>query len=133
MFVEDYDMHVAHYLVQGWTSGSTTRAAARGQRHQRHEGRRQRRAQLSILDGWWHEGYAGGNGWLIDPGVDHADPAAQDAADAEALYRILENEVVPAFYERDEHEVPRRWVQMVKQSIRTVAPRSARDACSRST
>jgi starch phosphorylase len=77
---------------------------------------------VSIGDGWWPEGFAGGNGWLIDPGVEHADPSAQDAADAEALYRLLENEVVPAFYERDDHDVPHRWVGMVKQSIRTVAP-----------
>jgi starch phosphorylase len=55
--------------------------------------------------------------------VEHGDLAAQDAADAEALYRLLENEVVPTFYDRDEHDMPARWVQMVKQSIRTVAPR----------
>jgi starch phosphorylase len=78
---------------------------------------------VSIGDGWWPEGFVGGNGWLIDPGVEHADHATQDAADADALYRLLENEVVPAFYERDAREVPQRWVQMVKQSIRTVAPR----------
>ena len=123
-FVEDYDLHVAHYLVQGcdvWLNNprkpleasgtSGMKAAANGV------------LNVSIGDGWWPEGFVGGNGWLIDPGVEHADHAAQDAADADALYRLLENEVVPAFYDRDAREVPQRWVQMVKQSIRTVAPR----------
>ena len=122
-FVEDYDLHVAHYLVQGcdvWLNNprkpleasgtSGMKAAANGV------------LNVSIGDGWWPEGFVGGNGWLIDPGVEHADHAAQDAADAEALYRLLENEVVPAFYDRDAHDVPHRWVKMVKQSIRTVAP-----------
>ena len=77
---------------------------------------------VSIGDGWWPEGFDGSNGWLIDPGVEHADQGAQDHADAEALYRLLETEVVPTFYDRDEHDIPARWVQMVKQSIRTVAP-----------
>ena len=122
-FVEDYDLHVAHYLVQGcdvWLNNprkpleasgtSGMKAAANGV------------LNVSVGDGWWPEGFVGGNGWLIDPGVEHADHAAQDAADAEALYRLLENEVVPAFYDRDAHDVPHRWVKMVKQSIRTVAP-----------
>jgi glycogen phosphorylase len=123
-FVEDYDLHVAHYLVQGcdvWLNNprkpleasgtSGMKAAANGV------------LNVSIGDGWWPEGFVGGNGWLIDPGVEHGDSAAQDAADADALYRLLENEIVPTFYDRSEHDVPQRWVQMVKQSIRTVAPR----------
>ncbi len=122
-FVDDYDLHVAHYLVQGcdvWLNNprkpleasgtSGMKAAANGV------------LNVSIGDGWWAEGYAGGNGWLIDPGVQHEDQAQQDAADADALYRLLEAEVVPAFYERDAQDIPRRWVHMVKESIRTVAP-----------
>lgn len=122
-FVEDYDLHVAHYLVQGcdvWLNNprkpmeasgtSGMKAAANGV------------LNVSIGDGWWPEGFTGENGWLIQPPQEHADPGAQDAADAETLYRLLEEEVVPAFYERDEHDVPRRWTSMVKQSIRTVAP-----------
>lgn len=122
-FVEDYDLHVAHYLVQGcdvWLNNprkpleasgtSGMKAAANGV------------LNVSIGDGWWPEGFVGNNGWLIDPGVEHGDQHAQDAADAEALYRLLEQEVVPAFYDRDDHDIPRRWVGMVKESIRTVAP-----------
>jgi starch phosphorylase len=123
-FVDDYDLHVAHYLVQGcdvWLNNprkpleasgtSGMKASANGALH------------LSIGDGWWAEAFTGHNGWLIEPGVQHAEPAAQDAADADALYRLLENEVVPAFYQRDERDVPHRWVARVKEAIRTVAPR----------
>nr|MCU0255773.1 alpha-glucan family phosphorylase [Vicinamibacterales bacterium] len=123
-FVDDYDLHVAHYLVQGcdvWLNNprkpleasgtSGMKAACNGIPH------------LSVGDGWWAEGFTGDNGWLIEPGVGHEDPATQDAADADALYRLLENEVVPAFYQRDERGLPHRWVRRVKQAIRTVAPR----------
>jgi len=77
---------------------------------------------LSVLDGWWEEGYDGTNGWAIrsDP---NADPAAQDAQDAAALVDLLKNEVLPEFYERDGNGVPRRWVQRVKGSLRTIGPR----------
>ena len=66
---------------------------------------------LSIGDGWWAEGFNGANGWLIDGGVPSDDHDAVDAADADALYRLLEEEVVPAFYERDAAGVPRRWMR----------------------
>jgi starch phosphorylase len=123
-FVEDYDLHVAHFLVQGcdvWlntprkpyeASGTSgMKASINGALH------------LSTGDGWWAEGYTGSNGWLIDGGVVSHDPAAVDAADAEALYRLLEEEVVPTFYDRDANKVPRRWLQMVKEAIRTTMPR----------
>jgi starch phosphorylase len=123
-FVDDYDLHVAHFLVQGcdvWlntprkpleASGTSgMKAAINGAPH------------LSIGDGWWAEGYTGRNGWLIDGGSLSNDPDAQDAADAEALYRLLEQEIVPAFYDRDASNVPHRWVAVVKEAIRTVAPR----------
>lgn len=123
-FVEDYDLHVAHFLVQGcdvWlntprkpfeASGTSgMKASINGVPH------------LSTGDGWWAEGYTGSNGWLIDGGVATDDPAAADAADAEALYRLLEEEVVPAFYDRDVNKVPQRWLGMVKEAIRTTMPR----------
>jgi starch phosphorylase len=123
-FVDDYDLHVAHFLVQGcdvWLNNprkpleasgtSGMKASCNGTLH------------LSIGDGWWAEGYNGKNGWVIDPGVQHQDQAAQDAADAEALYRLLEDEIVPMFYDRDEADVPRRWVARVKEAVRSVAPR----------
>jgi starch phosphorylase len=127
VFVENYDIHVARYLVRGvdvWlnnprppleasgTSGQKT--ALNGVPH------------MSILDGWWYEGYKGTNGWAIEPihlgtpeGVNDEE---RDSADAEALYRLLEEEVVPLYFERDSDGVPRRWVQLVKEAIRTSAP-----------
>ncbi|HSK11112.1 MAG TPA: alpha-glucan family phosphorylase [Vicinamibacterales bacterium] len=123
-FVDDYDLHVAHFLVQGcdvWlntprkpleASGTSgMKAAINGVPH------------FSIGDGWWAEGYSGTNGWVIDGGVRDGDPAAVDAADAESLYRILEEQVVPAFYDRDRAGIPHAWLQIVKESIRTVMPR----------
>ena len=124
-FVDDYDLHVAHFLVQGcdvWLNNprkpleasgtSGMKAAINGVPH------------LSIGDGWWAEGFTGANGWLIDSGQAPLDsPEAVDAADAAALYRLLEEDIVPAFYERDANGVPRRWLSTVKQAIRTVTPR----------
>lgn len=122
-FVEDYDMHVARYLVQGvdvWlntprkpneASGTSgMKAAFNGV------------LNLSILDGWWAEAYNGRNGWAIDSGVETDHWEDQDRADAEALYRILEEQVVPLFYQRDRDYVPRGWVAMMREAIRTVGP-----------
>ena len=123
-FVDDYDLHVAHLLVQGcdvWLNNprkpqeasgtSGMKASINGVVH------------LSISDGWWAEGYNGSNGWAIERGgAATEDYATQDAADAEALYRLLEEQVVPAFYQRDRQGVPRQWVQIVKEAIRTVTP-----------
>ncbi|MDD5082597.1 MAG: alpha-glucan family phosphorylase [Dehalococcoidales bacterium] len=121
-FVEDYDMHIAHYLVQGvdiWlntprrlqeacgTSGM--KASLNGVLH------------LSVRDGWWHEGYAGNNGWAIgDDAI--SDRAEQDKDDAEALYRILEEEIIPLYYERDLKGIPHGWIRVLKQAISSLAP-----------
>jgi starch phosphorylase len=123
-FLEGYDLHVAHFLVQGcdvWlntprkpleASGTSgMKAAINGT------------LNLSIGDGWWAEGFTGTNGWLIEGKSQGTDPGAQDWADASALYDLLEFQVVPAFYERDAAGRPRRWLQMVRQSIATVLPR----------
>jgi starch phosphorylase len=123
-FLEDYDLHVAHFLVQGcdvWlntprapfeacgTSGM--KAAMNGVPH------------LSIGDGWWAEGYTGSNGWLVEGDADGLDPAARDAADAEALYAVIEESVVPTFFDRDVRGLPRRWLRLVREAIRTTIPR----------
>jgi starch phosphorylase len=123
-FVDDYDLHVAHFLVQGcdvWLNNprkpleasgtSGMKAAINGVPH------------LSIGDGWWAEGYNSRNGWLIDGGLESDDLEAVDAADAAALYTLLEEHIVPAYYDRDAAGVPHRWLAVVKESIRTVAPR----------
>ncbi len=122
-FVADYDLHVAHFLVQGcdvWLNTPRKPLEASGTSGMKasiNGG-----INLSIGDGWWAEGYTGSNGWLIDGGRT-GDDAAMDAADADALYRLLEEEVVPAFYDRNAHGVPTRWVRIVKEAIRTVMPR----------
>ena len=72
---------------------------------------------LSVGDGWWAEGCTGLNGWLIEPGE-----SRDEHSEAQAIYRLLEEEVIPAFYERDKRGVPVRWMAIVKQAIRTVAP-----------
>jgi starch phosphorylase len=77
---------------------------------------------LSIGDGWWAEGYTGANGWVIGDGVAATDPGAADAADAAALYRLIEQEVVPCFFDRDQRGIPCRWVDLVKEAIRTTVP-----------
>ena len=81
---------------------------------------------LSILDGWWIEGYDGTNGWAIGETSEDEESLTTvhdiDARDAESLYRVLEEEVVPLYYGRDAKGIPRRWVAMMKRSIETLVP-----------
>src|SRR4029453_7022039 len=78
---------------------------------------------LSIGDGWWAEGYDGRNGWLIEGHPQNDSQEAIDAADAEALYTRLEQDVVPTYYERDGRGLPKRWIAMVKHAILGITPR----------
>jgi starch phosphorylase len=122
-FIDDYDMQVARYVVQGvdvWLNTPRRPYEASGTSGQKVA--LNGIPNLSILDGWWAEGYNGANGWAIAPGQGYEDPAAQDAADARALYDLLEYEVVPLFYERDADDVPRGWVRVMKEAIRTAVP-----------
>jgi len=123
VFIEDYDMNVSRYLVQGvdvWlntprrpleASGTSgMKVVANGGLH------------CSILDGWWDEGYKAGNGFAIGRGETHQNQEQEDFLDSESLYQILEKEVVPAFYTRGEDGIPHRWVEMMKASISQHAP-----------
>ena len=118
--LEDYDMRVARHLVQGvdvWLNNprrpleasgtSGMKAAANGA------------VNCSVLDGWWDEGWTGTNGWAIGGRETNPDEAAQDWADAQDLYRILEQELVPRYYERDADGLPRAWIEMMKASMST--------------
>jgi starch phosphorylase len=78
---------------------------------------------MSIGDGWWAEGFMGDNGWLIEGQADPNDHGAQDWADAQAIYALIEQHLVPTFYDRDDRGIPRRWLQIVKHSVRSVLPR----------
>jgi starch phosphorylase len=77
---------------------------------------------LSVRDGWWYEGYNGSNGWAIGESPDTSNPEEEDAADAEALYHLLEEEIVPLYYNRDRSGVPCGWIRLVKEAIRSIAP-----------
>ncbi len=122
-FVEDYDMHMAHYLVQGadiWLNNPRRLEEACGTSGMK--AGLNGVLNLSVRDGWWNEGYNGSNGWAIGEVRKIPDPDAEDRADAESLYHILENEVIPLFYDRDRNGVSHGWVRMMKESISSIEP-----------
>ena len=124
VFLEDYDQEIARQLVQSvdvWLNVPRRPMEASGTSGEKvamNGG-----LNLSILDGWWLEGYDGSNGFAIGNGSDTTDVAAVDALDAESLYRTLEQDVVPTFYARDNNGVPRQWIAMMKRAIESLAPR----------
>jgi starch phosphorylase len=124
VFIQDYDHEIARQLVQSvdvWMNVPRRPFEASGTSGEKvamNGG-----LNLSVLDGWWLEGYDSTNGWAV--GEEHAptgEHTDEDTADADALYRVLEEEVVPAYYERDGRGVPVRWVSMMKRSIETLVP-----------
>jgi len=123
VFIEDYDLSVASTLIAGcdvWlnlprppleASGTSgMKAALNGC------------LNLSVLDGWWAEGFDGSNGWAINGDIDH-DEAGKDARDAATLYALVKDEVKPLFFDRDEHGIPRLWLKRVRASMRTLGPK----------
>jgi starch phosphorylase len=124
VFLEGYDINLARYLLHGvdvWlntprrpneasgTSGE--KAAINGV------------LNCSVYDGWWREGYNGANGWAIGKDLDYTDPELQDQEDAESLYDLLENEIIPLYYQdRNTDGLPEKWILRMKESIRTLAP-----------
>jgi starch phosphorylase len=123
VFVEDYDMNLARYLVQGvdvWlntprrpmeASGTSgMKAALNGA------------LNFSVLDGWWREAFNGRNGWAIGNDTEVDSPDQQDAQDAASLYDTLEHEVIPLFYERDPREISHYWIARVRESMKTILP-----------
>ncbi len=123
VFLEDYDMNVARYLVQGvdvWLNTPRRPNEASGTSGQK--AAINGVLNFSVLDGWWREGFNGLNGWAIGDEVDRDDPNLQDQLDIESLYDILENEIIPLYYDRSENNLPREWIARMKEAIRTLSP-----------
>lgn len=123
VFLEDYDINLARYLVQGvdvWMNNprrpleasgtSGMKAALNGV------------LNFSVLDGWWQEGFNGDNGWAIGDETEYANTDEQDTRDAASLYDTLENQIIPLYYENGLNELSPGWVRKVKESIATLAP-----------
>jgi starch phosphorylase len=121
IFIEDYDINVGRHLVQGvdvWLNNPRRPQEASGTSGQKvllNGG-----LNLSVLDGWWAEAYDGHNGFAIGDGVTHVNTDEQDRRDSQSLYETIENLIVPLYYDRDEHDVPRGWVERMKRTIRTL-------------
>jgi starch phosphorylase len=126
VFLEDYDIEVGRMMVQGcdvWLNTPRRPQEASGTSGQKspiNGG-----VNVSILDGWWAEGYQSDNGWAIGGEGVAAEAEAQDREDALSLYRVLEEEVVPAYFEEDGNARRRRWIGIMKASIATIVPRFA--------
>lgn len=121
VFLEDHDMNVGRHLVQGvdvWLNNPRRPMEASGTSGQKVllNGI----LNVSILDGWWPEAFDGLNGFAIGDGGSNIDPQVQDQRDQDALFRVLEDEVVPLYYTRDAHGLPLQWVQRMKRAIRTL-------------
>jgi glycogen phosphorylase len=120
VFLEDYDMNLARYLVQGvdvWLNNPRRPLEASGTSGMKvcvNGG-----LNLSVLDGWWDEGYQGDNGWRIGSGEEFADQHYQDEVESSALYDLIEREIVPEFYTRGPDGLPRAWLKRMKRSIAT--------------
>jgi starch phosphorylase len=123
VFLQDYDQEIARQLVQSvdvWMNVPRRPLEASGTSGEKvamNGG-----LNMSILDGWWIEGYDGTNGFALGDRVQAGEDADVDASDAESLYRILEESVVPLYYERGPNGIPHAWVRMMKRSIATLAP-----------
>jgi starch phosphorylase len=123
VFLEDYDMNLARYLVQGvdvWLNTPRRPLEASGTSGQK--AALNGALNFSILDGWWREGYNGANGWAIGTDQSHPDPNYQDDMDAESLYSTLEKEIIPLYFKRSPDNLPLEWISRMKDSIRTLAP-----------
>lgn len=123
VFIENYDMNVARYLVQGadvWLNNprrpleacgtSGMKAAANGA------------LNLSVLDGWWDEGFDGKNGWAIGGRNEYKDDEYQDQVEAKSIVDLLEKDVVPLFYDRGSDGLPDKWIEMMRNSLMSACP-----------
>jgi starch phosphorylase len=123
VFLEDYDMNIARQMVQGvdvWLNNPRRPLEASGTSGMKvsvNGG-----LNLSVLDGWWVEGYQQDNGWAIGAGEEYGDLAYQDQVESRAIYDLLEQDIVPTFYARGGDGVPREWLRRTKRAISTIVP-----------
>jgi len=128
IFLSDYDMQISENLVQGvdvwintprrpWEASGTS-----GMKVLVNGG-----INLSELDGWWAEAYTPEVGWALGDGKEHGDDSAIDAIEAEQLYNILEQQVIPEFYQRNEKGIPTRWISRMRESMSQLTPRFSAD------
>jgi glycogen phosphorylase len=123
VFLENYDINVARHMISGvdvWLNNPRRPMEASGTSGMKiliHGG-----LNLSILDGWWREGYNGSNGWAIGEDANSDNQEEQDRLDLESLYKLLTESVIPTFYDRDEYGIPRNWIQMIRHSMVSLIP-----------
>ena len=123
VFLEDYDIRLARHLVQGvdvWLNTPRRPNEASGTSGMKllaNGG-----LNLSVLDGWWAEAFDREVGWAIGHGEDYNNDEYQDAVESDALYRLLEKDVTPLYYDRDQENLPRRWISMMKTSMKRLSP-----------
>jgi glycogen phosphorylase len=124
VFLENYDIDMARYLVSGtdlWLNNPIRPYEASGTSGQKAALNGQ--PNCSILDGWWAEAYNGKNGWAIGEEREYHDPEAQAEADSLSLYRLLEEQIIPTFFDRGSDGIPHRWLAYMKEAMRTCTPR----------
>ena len=123
VFLEDYDSYIARRLVQGvdlWLNNPLRPMEASGTSGMKcapNGG-----INLSVLDGWWHEGFNGNNGWAIAAEISDGTVESQSAVDANSLYQLLENQIIPLYYAKPDGKLPLAWLQLMRESIRSVTP-----------
>jgi starch phosphorylase len=124
VFLENYDMNIARYMVQGcdiWLNNPRRPLEASGTSGMKiiaNGG-----LNLSVLDGWWDEGYDPSLGWRIGSGEEYEDVDYQDEVEFRLIYEALEKEILPLFYKRGDDKLPRGWIRMMKESMKNLAPR----------
>ena len=123
VFLEDYDSYIARRLVQGvdlWLNHPLRPLEASGTSGMKSAPNGG--INLSVLDGWWREGYNCSNGWAIGAEIDNGTTEFQNEVDASSLYQSLENQIVPLYYAKPDGKLPLAWLQLMRESIRSVTP-----------